>query len=100
MSVAGKRRSWRAVFTKISCQIPHLNRFSLEGGFNREPHPQIRFGFSGAELLFSKAMEKFVAANALDAIVLQVAAAPREKVVRVALEALQVIFCWSLRAKN
>jgi hypothetical protein len=37
-----------------------------------------------------EAMEKFVAAKALDAIVLQVAAAPREKVVRVALEALQV----------
>ncbi|KAG6614140.1 V-type proton ATPase subunit H [Phytophthora cinnamomi] len=36
-----------------------------------------------------EAMEKFVAAKALDAIVLQVAAAPREKVVRVALEALQ-----------
>ncbi|KAI9914427.1 hypothetical protein PsorP6_007806 [Peronosclerospora sorghi] len=35
------------------------------------------------------AMEKFVAAKALDAIVLQVAAAPREKIVRVALEALQ-----------
>ncbi|CAI5735954.1 unnamed protein product [Hyaloperonospora brassicae] len=35
------------------------------------------------------ALEKFAAANALDAIVLQVAAAPREKVVRVALEALQ-----------
>ena len=37
-----------------------------------------------------EALEKFAAANALDAIVLQVAAAPREKVVRVALEALQV----------
>lgn len=37
-----------------------------------------------------EAMEKFVAAKALDTIVLQVAAAPREKVVRVALEALQV----------
>ncbi|CAI5743376.1 unnamed protein product [Peronospora destructor] len=37
----------------------------------------------------NQAMEMFVAANALDAIVLQVAAAPREKVVRVALEALQ-----------
>ncbi|KAH7474260.1 hypothetical protein PRIC1_013609 [Phytophthora ramorum] len=37
----------------------------------------------------NEAMEKFVAAKALDAIVLQVAAAPREKVVRVALEALQ-----------
>eukprot|EP00644_Phytophthora_capsici_P010322 jgi/Phyca11/573119/estExt2_Genewise1.C_PHYCAscaffold_510194 len=36
-----------------------------------------------------EAMEKFVAAKALDAIVQQVAAAPREKVVRVALEALQ-----------
>ncbi|CAH0474282.1 unnamed protein product [Peronospora belbahrii] len=36
-----------------------------------------------------EAMETFVAANALDVIVLQVAAAPREKVVRVALEALQ-----------
>uniref|UniRef100_M4BUC0 ATPase V1 complex subunit H C-terminal domain-containing protein n=1 Tax=Hyaloperonospora arabidopsidis (strain Emoy2) TaxID=559515 RepID=M4BUC0_HYAAE len=37
-----------------------------------------------------EALEKFAAANALDAIVLQVAAAPREKVVRVALEALQL----------
>ncbi|TDH68042.1 hypothetical protein CCR75_008639 [Bremia lactucae] len=36
-----------------------------------------------------EAVEKFVAAKALDALVQQIAAAPREKVVRVALEALQ-----------
>ncbi|CAI5724334.1 unnamed protein product [Peronospora destructor] len=48
----------------------------------------------------NQAMEMFVAANALDVIVLQVAAAPREKVVRVALEALQVRFCWNLRTRN
>jgi hypothetical protein len=35
-------------------------------------------------------MDKFVTTNALDALIQQVVAAPREKVVRVALEALQV----------
>ncbi|TMW64385.1 hypothetical protein Poli38472_013007 [Pythium oligandrum] len=41
-------------------------------------------------LSFSEeAMDKFVTANALDALIQQVVAAPREKVVRVALETLQ-----------
>ncbi|KAF4147088.1 V-ATPase subunit H [Phytophthora infestans] len=77
----------RVVFVKLGGVLPVVDL--LESSQNRA-QLAYELTFILWTLAFcDEAMEKFVAAKALDAIVQQVAAAPREKVVRVALEALQ-----------
>ena len=60
VSLRERQPSWRNVFTRISCQLPHLNKLALEGEFHRDSHPQLLFGYASAALSYSKAMEKFV----------------------------------------
>ncbi|KAG7401534.1 V-type proton ATPase subunit H [Phytophthora boehmeriae] len=87
MMVVLRHEKSRVVFVKLGGVAPVVEL--LENSQNRA-QLAYELTFILWTLAFcEEAMEKFVAAKALDAIVLQVAAAPREKVVRVALEALQ-----------
>ncbi|ETI53062.1 hypothetical protein F441_03916 [Phytophthora nicotianae CJ01A1] len=82
-----RNEKFRVVFVKLGGVLPVVDL--LESSQNRA-QLAYELTFILWTLAFcDEAMEKFVAAKALDAIVQQVAAAPREKVVRVALEALQ-----------
>ncbi|OWZ12621.1 V-type proton ATPase subunit H [Phytophthora megakarya] len=82
-----RNEKMRVVFIKLGGVAPVVDL--LESSQNRA-QLAYELTFILWTLAFcDEALEKFVAAKALDAIVQQVAAAPREKVVRVALEALQ-----------
>jgi hypothetical protein len=62
MFLAKVRLSWRDVFTRISCQLPHLHRVNVSGEFSRKSRPPIVFGHSDpyASPSYSKAVEAFI----------------------------------------
>jgi hypothetical protein len=43
MSLVEVRPSWREVFTRISCQLPHLNTVNIHGSFHRRDRRSVVF---------------------------------------------------------
>ncbi|KAM0710479.1 hypothetical protein Q7P35_002842 [Cladosporium inversicolor] len=62
MSLVQARPSWREVFTRMSCQMPHLQTVNIHGAFHREDRPSVFFNhqWSTESKAYNRAMEEFI----------------------------------------